>query len=383
MASHPTVGLTYFHSWDVCHCFGWAHFAVHDSSGVHLRACANTIIGIPKPESYSQRNTETWVFGRIHCAIVKELQREASVEQPELCTVEYSLRLACSLPAKANRAQSPDGSIPDFRKWESCRTMPLVGGFFSGIFHFSCLHFRRCSILTSFNPHRLSRPLSLKRSRRDQIQDFSMWETLWLLPLTTEFSRGIPAFPTTAFLRCSILTFASIADEAEAKIGIQLEDLKRSSLWTLENFHCSQVQTGKLASGSAQFPIRAPSFCSRAVSAGRREFAKLVAPSLPHARRSGFTMRFLCEAACRCRRATCHRRTSQINPLSQKPEEVGLENTSLYAAVDFHVLETPDDKLDHGFPESARLNVTFPRPELLSDIRSDISFLSGCRDSYR
>ncbi|KAJ8891869.1 hypothetical protein PR048_004424 [Dryococelus australis] len=29
---------------------------------------------------------------------------------------------------RANRVQSPAGS-PDFRKWESCRTMPLVGGF--------------------------------------------------------------------------------------------------------------------------------------------------------------------------------------------------------------------------------------------------------------
>ncbi|KAJ8876828.1 hypothetical protein PR048_021275 [Dryococelus australis] len=36
-------------------------------------------------------------------------------------------RLARSPPTKANRAQSPAGS-PEFRKWESCRTMPLVGG---------------------------------------------------------------------------------------------------------------------------------------------------------------------------------------------------------------------------------------------------------------
>ncbi|KAJ8885535.1 hypothetical protein PR048_011733 [Dryococelus australis] len=36
--------------------------------------------------------------------------------------------IACSPPTKANRAQYPAGS-PDFRKWESCRTLPLVGGF--------------------------------------------------------------------------------------------------------------------------------------------------------------------------------------------------------------------------------------------------------------
>ncbi|KAJ8877817.1 hypothetical protein PR048_022275 [Dryococelus australis] len=37
-------------------------------------------------------------------------------------------RLARSPLTKANLVQSPSGS-PDFRKWESCRTMPLVGGF--------------------------------------------------------------------------------------------------------------------------------------------------------------------------------------------------------------------------------------------------------------
>ncbi|KAJ8872196.1 hypothetical protein PR048_025798 [Dryococelus australis] len=39
--------------------------------------------------------------------------------------------LARSSPTKANRAQSPDES-PHFRMWESCRKMPLVGGFSQG-----------------------------------------------------------------------------------------------------------------------------------------------------------------------------------------------------------------------------------------------------------
>ncbi|KAJ8879279.1 hypothetical protein PR048_019886 [Dryococelus australis] len=38
-------------------------------------------------------------------------------------------RLDYSPPTRANRVQSPAGSLPDFRKWESCRTIPLVGGF--------------------------------------------------------------------------------------------------------------------------------------------------------------------------------------------------------------------------------------------------------------
>ncbi|KAJ8869228.1 hypothetical protein PR048_030800 [Dryococelus australis] len=40
-------------------------------------------------------------------------------------------RLACPPSTKVSRVQSPAGS-PDFRKWESCRTMPLVDGFSRG-----------------------------------------------------------------------------------------------------------------------------------------------------------------------------------------------------------------------------------------------------------
>ncbi|KAJ8898523.1 hypothetical protein PR048_003883 [Dryococelus australis] len=35
--------------------------------------------------------------------------------------------LDCSPPTKANRVQSPAGPLPDFRKWESCWTMPFLG----------------------------------------------------------------------------------------------------------------------------------------------------------------------------------------------------------------------------------------------------------------
>ncbi|KAJ8866103.1 hypothetical protein PR048_033627 [Dryococelus australis] len=41
-------------------------------------------------------------------------------------------RLGCSPLTKANRVESPAGSLPDFRKWESCRTIPLVGEFSRG-----------------------------------------------------------------------------------------------------------------------------------------------------------------------------------------------------------------------------------------------------------
>ncbi|KAJ8868830.1 hypothetical protein PR048_030371 [Dryococelus australis] len=56
-------------------------------------------------------------------------------------------RLACPPPTKANRLQSPAGSLPDFRIWESC-LMTLDGGFSRGSpVYPSPLH-----------PHRLSRP---------------------------------------------------------------------------------------------------------------------------------------------------------------------------------------------------------------------------------
>ncbi|KAJ8890566.1 hypothetical protein PR048_010075 [Dryococelus australis] len=57
-------------------------------------------------------------------------------------------QLACSPPTKAIRLQSPAGS-PDFRMWESCRTMLLVGGSSRGFTVSPAHSFRRCSILTS------------------------------------------------------------------------------------------------------------------------------------------------------------------------------------------------------------------------------------------
>ncbi|KAJ8869004.1 hypothetical protein PR048_030550 [Dryococelus australis] len=47
--------------------------------------------------------------------------------------VAAAKRLACSPHTKTKRAQSPVWSLPDFRKWESCRMIPLAGGFLSGI----------------------------------------------------------------------------------------------------------------------------------------------------------------------------------------------------------------------------------------------------------
>ncbi|KAJ8895187.1 hypothetical protein PR048_000512 [Dryococelus australis] len=57
-------------------------------------------------------------------------------------------RLQSSPPTKANRVRFPAGQHPDFRTWESCWTMPLVGGFSRRSQISPALTFRRLSILT-------------------------------------------------------------------------------------------------------------------------------------------------------------------------------------------------------------------------------------------
>ncbi|KAJ8882743.1 hypothetical protein PR048_014556 [Dryococelus australis] len=67
----------------------------------------------------------------------------ALLELSVACYIVYS-----RFPTTVNRVESPAGS-PDLRKWESCRTMPLVGGFSRGPPISPALTFRRRSILAS------------------------------------------------------------------------------------------------------------------------------------------------------------------------------------------------------------------------------------------
>ncbi|KAJ8880463.1 hypothetical protein PR048_016933 [Dryococelus australis] len=53
-----------------------------------------------------------------------------------------------SPPTKANRIESQAWS-PDFRKWESCLTMPLIGGFSRDLPFPPPLHFRHRTIFAS------------------------------------------------------------------------------------------------------------------------------------------------------------------------------------------------------------------------------------------
>ncbi|KAJ8866102.1 hypothetical protein PR048_033626 [Dryococelus australis] len=55
-------------------------------------------------------------------------------------------------PTRANQVRFPAGSLPGFRTWESCRTMPLLGGFSRVSPVSPTFAFRRCSMLTSLHP---------------------------------------------------------------------------------------------------------------------------------------------------------------------------------------------------------------------------------------
>ncbi|KAJ8888170.1 hypothetical protein PR048_007657 [Dryococelus australis] len=107
-----------------------------------------------------QRPLADWTHSNLAtCSISFSLHRgECSNTPPPLLPgPTVSERLACSPPTRANRVQSPAESLPDFRMWESCWTMPLVGGFSRRSPVSLALSFRRCSILTPPHPHRLSK----------------------------------------------------------------------------------------------------------------------------------------------------------------------------------------------------------------------------------
>ncbi|KAJ8871032.1 hypothetical protein PR048_027336 [Dryococelus australis] len=84
-------------------------------------------------------------------------------------------RLACSPPTKTNRVQPPAGSLPDFHKSKSCRTMPLVGGSSPGISRSTppppTLAFRRRSI----HPHAQSTGTQAQGNNCNTTANTAMW----------------------------------------------------------------------------------------------------------------------------------------------------------------------------------------------------------------
>ncbi|KAJ8866797.1 hypothetical protein PR048_032658 [Dryococelus australis] len=163
-----------------------------------------------------------------------------SCQQIFLCLYR-SPWLHYSPPTSANRARFPVGSPPDFRKWDSCRTMPLVGGFSRGspvppptprrfipellhthlssqssalqglavksrpnLFTLSLRH-EPSSQLTNYFvfkgaavAERLARSPPAKANRVQYpagSPDFRKWESWRTMPLVGGFSRGSPAPP--------------------------------------------------------------------------------------------------------------------------------------------------------------------------------------------
>ncbi|KAJ8868695.1 hypothetical protein PR048_030234 [Dryococelus australis] len=63
-------------------------------------------------------------------SMLRALQISSPTHLPSLPRAnQLRNRLVCSPPTEANRVQSPAGSLPNFRKRESCRTMPLMAVF--------------------------------------------------------------------------------------------------------------------------------------------------------------------------------------------------------------------------------------------------------------
>ncbi|KAJ8870419.1 hypothetical protein PR048_029441 [Dryococelus australis] len=78
--------------------------------------------------AHAKRHGEKYFCGKHLSLTIGRLLCEDSLSTRVIQGPAVAERLARSQPSKANRVQSPTGS-PDFRKWESCRTMSLVGGF--------------------------------------------------------------------------------------------------------------------------------------------------------------------------------------------------------------------------------------------------------------
>ncbi|KAJ8886180.1 hypothetical protein PR048_012389 [Dryococelus australis] len=110
------------------------------------------------PRKYSSEKAPGYLATLHYKPLVHAFIVEHATHCSPVATAEVSERLACSPPTKANRVQSPAGSLPDFRMWVSCRTMCPVGGFSRGfpVYPFTFIPALLHSHLN--HPHRLLRP---------------------------------------------------------------------------------------------------------------------------------------------------------------------------------------------------------------------------------
>ncbi|KAJ8865950.1 hypothetical protein PR048_033473 [Dryococelus australis] len=107
---------------------------------------------------------------------------------------------ACSPPTNANWVRYPAGSLPDFRMWGSCRATPLVGGISGlgggGLPVSPALSLRAASYSPRFTLIG-SQDLAANRVRfpAGPLSEFSAWESCRTIRLVSGVFSGISRFP--------------------------------------------------------------------------------------------------------------------------------------------------------------------------------------------
>ncbi|KAJ8897436.1 hypothetical protein PR048_002782 [Dryococelus australis] len=197
-------------------------------------------------------------------------------------------RLAHFPPTKANRVKYPVGSLPDFRTWELCWTMSLLGGFSRVSPVSPALSLRRCSILTSIT---LIRAFKTSLLRAAQIS--SLTHSLTLILWCNCTYKGMPHVPVLLTISCvrggaaSRGTFECHGPRLDTlAAGEQLHVLKCHSLYTSSGrfrFTCTsditwQATRESLFFTGAQGRSRIPSHCepSKSLSPACLRYARNV-----------------------------------------------------------------------------------------------------------
>ncbi|KAJ8893454.1 hypothetical protein PR048_006052 [Dryococelus australis] len=104
----------------------WNERMGHFGHGLSYSCFATTSENVAKPCVNHEDDRIISSFASVSDDVSKNASTTATITVGATVTE----LLVLSPPTKANLVQSPAGA-PNFRKWESCRTMPLVGGYFS------------------------------------------------------------------------------------------------------------------------------------------------------------------------------------------------------------------------------------------------------------
>ncbi|KAJ8878509.1 hypothetical protein PR048_019087 [Dryococelus australis] len=164
-------------------------------------------VGWTRASEVKKRGSDTGDTNTHAERLIAPTRKACSVSAVTLGTVAEWLDR--SPPTKANRAQSPAGS-PDFRMWESCRTMPFPPPFHSGAAPYSSV--LKTSLLRAVQISSLTLMQRIVGGRGDVVvrllahkhqtesgrsfSDFRLWESCRTMPLVGGFSWGSPVPPS-------------------------------------------------------------------------------------------------------------------------------------------------------------------------------------------